>query len=165
MIVMPNEMLPLPHVPGTELPKTLFPHRKSLFVGPAEDRAAAAVRRAANGHLMYWGQLPAPWQQVPADILLHTARYEALGRVILEAMSGAVPVVSTRVGGIPYAVAHGEAGFLCDLGDIAGLTESLVALASDPGLRTGSALVAAKCRSRCDGGPDGEDVSGRPRRG
>jgi hypothetical protein len=26
------EMLPLPHVPGTEIPKTLFPHRKSLFV-------------------------------------------------------------------------------------------------------------------------------------
>src|SRR5580704_10094188 len=25
-------MLPLPHVPGTEIPKTLFPYRKSLFV-------------------------------------------------------------------------------------------------------------------------------------
>ncbi len=40
---------------------------------------------------------------------------------LLEAMSYAIPVVSTRVGGIPELVLDGQTGFLVEPGDLDGL--------------------------------------------
>jgi glycosyltransferase involved in cell wall biosynthesis len=45
-----------------------------------------------------------------ADMLLHTARYEGMPLVVLEAMAAALPVVATAVSGVPEAV--GDTGIL-----------------------------------------------------
>ena len=57
---------------------------------------------------------------------------DMLPTVITEAMLSALPVVSSRIAGIPEQVAHGETGLLTAPGDEAALTEALVAMATDP---------------------------------
>jgi glycosyltransferase involved in cell wall biosynthesis len=57
---------------------------------------------------------------------------DAAPNAVLEAMAMAVPVVATRVGGVPELVAHGETGLLVEPGDAPALAEALVALLTDP---------------------------------
>lgn len=58
--------------------------------------------------------------------------HEGMPMSILEAMSVGLPVVSTRVGGIPEVVVHDETGLLIDAGDVEGLARALCSLLSDP---------------------------------
>jgi len=55
---------------------------------------------------------------------------------ILEAMAAGLPVVSTRVGGIPDAVRHGVDGFLVEPGAKEELAEQVLRLLGDPALRS-----------------------------
>jgi glycosyltransferase involved in cell wall biosynthesis len=56
--------------------------------------------------------------------------------VIIEAMTAARPVVSTRLAGIPESVLHGETGLLVSPGDTTELAQALEQLMRDPGLRS-----------------------------
>lgn len=69
------------------------------------------------------------------DLLVHPARAEGLGIALLEAAAAALPVVSTRVGGIPEAVVDGRTGLLTEAGDVQGLGDALLRLLGDPELR------------------------------
>lgn len=69
-----------------------------------------------------------------ADIFVFPSRADTLPLVILEAMASGLPVVSTRVGGIPYEVTP-ETGILLEPGDAATLAEALDRLCSDEALR------------------------------
>jgi hypothetical protein len=55
--------------------------------------------------------------------------------VIIEAMSAARPVISTRLAGIPELVVHEETGFLVRSGDMIALVEALEQLIRNPELR------------------------------
>jgi len=52
-----------------------------------------------------------------ADVYLHTTRADTFPTTILEAMACGLPVVATRVGGIPEQVIENETGFLADYKD------------------------------------------------
>lgn len=52
-----------------------------------------------------------------ADLLLLTSNNEGLPNVVLEAQAAALPVVATRVGGIPEAVQDGKTALLAPRGD------------------------------------------------
>jgi glycosyltransferase involved in cell wall biosynthesis len=60
---------------------------------------------------------------------------EALGFVNLEAMAAGLPVVATRMGGIPEAVRDGETGLLVPPRDAAALAAAVKSLLDDPGRR------------------------------
>lgn len=61
--------------------------------------------------------------------------HENLPMSILEAMAAGLPVVSTRVGGIPDAVRHGAEGFLTAPGTPQALAQHIVKLLGDRELR------------------------------
>jgi glycosyltransferase involved in cell wall biosynthesis len=67
-----------------------------------------------------------------ATVVALPTRNESFPTVLLEAMSSAVPVVATTVGGIPELVDNGRTGFLIDPGDAAGLTDCLAQIIDDP---------------------------------
>lgn len=54
---------------------------------------------------------------------------------IEEAMAAGKAIVATRVGGVPYLIAHGETGLLVDCGDVEGLAQAMLALLRDASLR------------------------------
>jgi glycosyltransferase involved in cell wall biosynthesis len=70
-----------------------------------------------------------------ADVLLLPSAYEGMPNVIMEAMLAGVPVVATRVGGVPDLIQDGLHGFLHEVGDLTGMTRSLKRLLTDPVLR------------------------------
>jgi glycosyltransferase involved in cell wall biosynthesis len=70
-----------------------------------------------------------------AGIFVLPSFNEGLPMSVLEAMAYGIPVVASRVGGIPEAVRDGEDGFLISPGDIQALTDRLRRLLADPSLR------------------------------
>jgi glycosyltransferase involved in cell wall biosynthesis len=73
--------------------------------------------------------------------VLPTLPGEGVPRVLLEAMAGGLPVVTTRVAGIPSLVTHERNGLLVDEPSAAEVSHALVRLLSDGTLRR--RLIAA----------------------
>lgn len=76
------------------------------------------------------------------DAFVLSSLREASPNVVLEAMAMEVPVVATRVAGVPKIIEDGVNGLLVEPDDIQGLAQALATLASDPGLRTRLARAA-----------------------
>lgn len=69
------------------------------------------------------------------DLLLHPPATEAFGLVLAEAMFMRLPVVATRVGGIPSVVEDGETGLLVPPTDTDAIAAAVLVLARDPARR------------------------------
>jgi glycosyltransferase involved in cell wall biosynthesis len=67
-----------------------------------------------------------------ADVFLLTSDWEGTPNVVLEGMACGLPIVATRVGGLPDIVADGEVGYLVCPNDEIGLVNALLELAEDP---------------------------------
>jgi len=70
-----------------------------------------------------------------SDALLLPSDLESFGLVALEAMACEVPVIATRVGGIPEVVRHGVDGFLYDVGDVKSMADGCLQIVKQPGVR------------------------------
>ncbi|MGI9067329.1 MAG: N-acetyl-alpha-D-glucosaminyl L-malate synthase BshA [Pyrinomonadaceae bacterium] len=70
-----------------------------------------------------------------ADVLLLPSEQESFGLAALEAMACEVPVIASRVGGIPEVVTDGETGFLSEVGDVEKMAEDAARLLADADLR------------------------------
>lgn len=64
-------------------------------------------------------------------VFLNTTDYESFGLAVLEAASAGIPVVSNRVGEIPYLWKEGEEMLMCDRGDVYQMTKHVVSLLQD----------------------------------
>jgi glycosyltransferase involved in cell wall biosynthesis len=69
---------------------------------------------------------------------------DGLPNVLMEAASQALPLLATRVSGIPELVEDGQTGLLVEPGDIESLARSLTGLIQDPGLRRNLGAAAAR---------------------
>ena len=70
-----------------------------------------------------------------SDIFVLSSYWEGMPGAVMEAMASGLPVVATRVGGIPELVRDGETGFLVSPGDPDAFLEPVLRLIMDPGLR------------------------------
>jgi len=70
-----------------------------------------------------------------SDIFVLSSNWEGLPRSIIEAMMAGLPVVATRVGGVPELVEDGVTGFLVPPRDPDALAAALQKLLNDPELR------------------------------
>jgi glycosyltransferase involved in cell wall biosynthesis len=89
-----------------------------------------------------------------ADLLVLPSRLEAYGMVVTEALAAGLPVVASRVGGVPEAVGTtslGEPGLLVPPGDPPALREALAAWLGDPDLRTRLHTAARERRGELAG--------------
>ncbi len=60
-----------------------------------------------------------------SDVFCRPSYSEGLGNAFLEAMAAGVPVVATRVGGIPDFLRDGETGWFCRVGDPKDISEKI----------------------------------------
>jgi len=109
-----------------------------LLVGDGPD-LSAACRRGRDlglaGDIEPLGEqeLVVPLLSV-ADLCLLPSAQESFGVAALEAMACEVPVVASRVGGLPEVITDGESGFLRDPDDLDGMASCAVRLLTDPAL-------------------------------
>jgi glycosyltransferase involved in cell wall biosynthesis len=99
------------------------------LAGEGPDRVAfelLARERGVEGVMVFLGfrsDIPALLRQ--ADVFVLASRAEPFGLVLSEARSAAVPIVATRVGGIPEALDDGRAGTLVPSTDPRALADAL----------------------------------------
>ena len=67
-----------------------------------------------------------------ADVFAMPSYFDPFPLVLLEAMASGLPCVATDTCAIPDIVQHGQTGLLVTTGDVAGLTDALLALLLDP---------------------------------
>lgn len=78
------------------------------------------------------------------DLSLITSQSEGIPQVIYESFYHAVPVVSTRTGGIPEIIEHNENGLLADIHDAKDLAEHILILLEDRKLQERFVEVSRK---------------------
>jgi N-acetyl-alpha-D-glucosaminyl L-malate synthase BshA len=88
-----------------------------------------------------------PWLSA-ADLFLLPSAQESFGLAALEAMACQVPVVASRVGGLPDVIEDGVTGFTCDQDDVAAMAERGAEILGDPARREAMGKAAAKSVSR-----------------
>ena len=118
-----------------------------VLVGDGPDRDAAEREARALGvssRVRCVGKVDDIAQALrSADLYLLPSQTESFGLSALEAMATGVPVVGTRVGGLPEVVEHGVSGFLGGVGDVDGLARGAIDL-----LRDGAVWQAASRAAR-----------------
>ena len=80
-----------------------------------------------------------------ANLFLLPSTEESFGVAALEAMACGVPVVASRVGGLPEVIEHDVSGFLHDPHDLEGMAESGVRVLTDASLS--EAILAGGLRA------------------
>jgi len=66
------------------------------------------------------------------DVVVLCSENEPFGRVLIEAMAAATPVVATCGGGVPEIVVEGETGYMMAVGDVEGIACAVEKLLADP---------------------------------
>jgi N-acetyl-alpha-D-glucosaminyl L-malate synthase BshA len=110
---------------------------KLVMCGDGPERAdaeALAVRLGVADSVEFVGKQPQSrireYLSV-ADLLLLPSQSESFGLTALEAMACEVPVIATRVGGIPEVVEDGGCGYLFEIGDVVGMAKAAQRILAD----------------------------------
>jgi N-acetyl-alpha-D-glucosaminyl L-malate synthase BshA len=110
-----------------------------VMVGDGPERSAVAYRSEqldVKDDVLFVGKQAniADYLGV-ADVFLLPSELESFGLAALEAQACEVPVIATRIGGIPEVVSEGETGYLSDIGDVEKMSEDTLRLLNDEDLR------------------------------
>lgn len=132
-------------------------HPEARFALFGDGPGAAALERRSRS-LGLGGAVDFPGRAASRDALARLGVFvlssymENAPLALLEAMAAGVPVVATRVGGVPELVPPGT-GQLVPPGDPAALAAAIVTLLGDPGLAQAQA-AAARSHAEAGGGAD-----------
>lgn len=118
---------------------------RTTFIGDGPDEDALRTAAADLGdRVVLRGRQPRPEVVAAvagADVLVAPSvptaggKREGIPVVLMEAMASGVPVVASRLSGIPELVSDDRTGVLVPAGDVDALLEALEALAADPDRR------------------------------
>jgi N-acetyl-alpha-D-glucosaminyl L-malate synthase BshA len=119
-----------------------------VLVGDGPERPAVeaeAERLGVADDVRFLGKVDAVADLLrAADLFLLPSASESFGLAALEAMACGVPVVASRVGGVPEVVEDGESGALVPVGDVDAMAERAVELLEpDRWKRARAAAVSA----------------------
>jgi N-acetyl-alpha-D-glucosaminyl L-malate synthase BshA len=113
---------------------------KLVMCGDGPERAEAeqlAARLGVAADVQFVGKQPQSeirnYLSI-ADLFLLPSQSESFGLSALEAMACNVPVIATRVGGVPEVVEDGGCGYLFEVGDMTGMAEAALRLLNDEAL-------------------------------
>lgn len=112
-----------------------FPEARFVLVG--EGPLGADLRKLAEGlgvgrHVVFLGtRWDVPECLGAFDLFVLSSLNEGMGRALVEAMAVGLPVVATRVGGVPDVVAHGTTGLLVPPQDAEALAAAVLELLRD----------------------------------
>ena len=79
-----------------------------------------------------------------SDVFLLPSAQESFGLAALEAMACEVPVVASRVGGLPEVIEHGVTGYLHPPDALDEMADSVVLLLTDEARRRAMGVEAAR---------------------
>jgi glycosyltransferase involved in cell wall biosynthesis len=122
----------------------------ATVVGDGEERAALVELTGELGlgrqveFLGAVGQDRLPELYGDADVFCLPTLAEAVGVANMEAMASGLPVVSSRLMGVPELVEDGVSGILVSPGDVGGLAEALRDLAEDPARRAAMGIAGRR---------------------
>lgn len=131
-----------------------FPDARFLIVGepPQDDPGyldelkARAAQGGIGTRVIFAGlRHDVPELLAGATVSVMPSLDEALPNALLESMAAGVPVVASRVGGTPEAIAGGVTGLLVPPGDARALASSIVRLLDDPARAETMARAARRC--------------------
>ena len=118
-------------------------HPKAFMVMAGEEKGlgpecqALAAELGLSDHVRFPGFLNMEGKAREgdaADIYLHTNRIDNMPVSVLEAAAMGMPVVATRIGGVPYLLQNEETGLLVEDEDVHGAAQAILRLLRDPGL-------------------------------
>jgi N-acetyl-alpha-D-glucosaminyl L-malate synthase BshA len=148
----PTDVVEIFALVAPEIPSVL------LMVGDGPERSAAewlARRHGVESRVHFLGKRDNIEElMATSDLLLLPSENESFGLVALEAMACEVPVVVSRVGGLPEVVTEGVDGFLVEPGDIRGMADRARMILSDEerrremGVRARATAVDRFCTTR-----------------
>jgi glycosyltransferase involved in cell wall biosynthesis len=116
---------------GTEMPAVRL---AIVGDGPEREDLAAGIQRAGVGDriaLFPFSGSSDPHLAALDGLLLPSDRFESLPIGVIEAMAFSLPVVGSRLGGVPELIADGESGVLVPPGNPEALAAAVKELASD----------------------------------
>jgi L-malate glycosyltransferase len=115
-----------------EIFRRIRAHLRARLVMVGDGPDLQAVERQANDYGL----------SAFVDFVLPSAQ-ESFGLAALEAMACEVPVIASRVGGLPEVIQDGVTGFICDPDDVEGMAAVGLAILSDPARRRTIGRAAA----------------------
>jgi L-malate glycosyltransferase len=114
--------------------------------GPVrEDVERLAVARGVTRDVVFLGEQQdlVPWLSI-ADLFLLPSAQESFGLAALEAMACEVPVVASRVGGLPEIIDDGVTGYACPADDLDAMIARSVEVLTDVTRRAQMGRAAAE---------------------
>lgn len=123
---------------------------KLLLVGDGPERNhIESLSRELNiaNDVRFLGKLEAVEEVLSvADLFLMPSEKESFGLAALEAMACEVPVVSSNTGGLPELMVEGKTGFMCNVGDVEGMSHKALHILSNANLPTFKAGALARAK-------------------
>jgi O-antigen biosynthesis protein len=117
----------------------VLPDSRFQFLMTGAGPLEAAVRRRAaklSSSFEFLGVVDDIREHLASlDVLVLPSTMDGRPVVVLEALALGVPVIASRIGGLPALVRDGETGFLVEPGDVRGIARHLERLADDPAER------------------------------
>ena len=139
-----------------------------MLVGGGEDEGMLKSAAAGLSNVTFTGFVDNVGDYLGAfDVFVLPSNREGIGSMLFDAMDRALPVVASRVGGVPDIVHDGENGILIDAGRPDQLRDAILALREDPDRRRAlgenGREVAKSFTASVDGAQISRDLRGGAR--